>query len=82
MRRRNGTVAVTIVLVLLGFLGAIQWKSQSASEGLQALSVQELGELVANLTTRSPRRSSAATRRRSRSARTCPASWAGRACWA
>ena len=52
MRRRNGRIAVTLVLVLLGFLGVIQWKSQAANAGLNGLSVQELGELVANLTTR------------------------------
>ena len=49
MRRRNGRIAVTLVLVLLGFLGVIQWKSQAANDGLNG---QELGELVANLTTR------------------------------
>ena len=52
MRRRNGRIAVTVVLLLLGFLGAIQWKSQSAGDALTGSSVQELGELVANLTTR------------------------------
>jgi len=52
MRRRNGRIAVTVVLLLLGFLGAIQWKSQSAGDALAGSSVQDLGELVANLTTR------------------------------
>lgn len=52
MRHGNGRMAVTLVLLLLGFLGAIQWRSQAASEGLNGLSVTDLGELVANLTTR------------------------------
>ncbi len=49
---RRGLIPVTLVLLLLGFLGAIQWKSQAATDDLSGLSVQELGELVANLTTR------------------------------
>jgi uncharacterized protein YlxW (UPF0749 family) len=52
MRRTSGRVAVTAVLVLLGFLVVVQLRSQAANEGLSGLSVQELGELVANLTTR------------------------------
>jgi uncharacterized protein YlxW (UPF0749 family) len=52
MRRTRGRVAVTLVLLLLGFLVVVQLRSQSAEEGLNGLSVQELGELVANLTTR------------------------------
>ena len=53
MRRvRGGHVAVFVVAILLGFLAVTQWRSQSADDGLTALSVQELGELVANLTTR------------------------------
>ena len=52
MRRRDGRIAVTLVLALLGFLGYVQFTSQSASDGLAGLSVQDLGELVANLTTR------------------------------
>jgi uncharacterized protein YlxW (UPF0749 family) len=52
MRRTSGRLAVTAVLVLLGFLVVVQLRSQAANEGLTGLSVQELGELVANLTTR------------------------------
>jgi uncharacterized protein YlxW (UPF0749 family) len=52
MRRTSGRIAFTLVLALLGFLCVVQWKSQSANAGLNGLSVQELGELVANLTTR------------------------------
>jgi uncharacterized protein YlxW (UPF0749 family) len=52
MRRRSGRLAVGAVLLLLGFLVVAQLRSQSANDGLNALSVQELGELVANLTTR------------------------------
>ena len=40
------------MLFLLGFLVVVQYQSQAASTGLTALSVQELGELVANVTTR------------------------------
>jgi uncharacterized protein YlxW (UPF0749 family) len=52
MRSPRGRLAVFAVAVLLGFLAVTQWRSQSADDGLTALSVQELGELVANLTTR------------------------------
>lgn len=52
MRRSRGRLAFTLVLALLGFLVVVQVRSQSAEEGLKGLSVQELGELVANLTTR------------------------------
>jgi len=52
MRRANGRLALSLVLVLLGFLVVVQLRSQAADAGLNALSVQELGELVANLTTR------------------------------
>ncbi|HYO42830.1 MAG TPA: DUF881 domain-containing protein [Candidatus Limnocylindrales bacterium] len=52
MRRRGGHVAVFGVAIVLGFLAVTQWRSQAANDGLTALSVQELGELVANLTTR------------------------------
>jgi len=50
--RRSGRLAVSLVLFLLGFLVVVQYQSQAASTGLTALSVQELGELVANVTTR------------------------------
>lgn len=52
MRRRSSIVALTAMLALLGFLVAVQLNSQSTTPGLSALSVQELGELVANVTTR------------------------------
>jgi uncharacterized protein YlxW (UPF0749 family) len=52
MQRRNGRVAMTAVLLLLGFLVVVQLRSQAADQGLSGLSVQELTELVANVTTR------------------------------
>ncbi len=52
MHRTSGRIAVTAVMVVLGFLVVVQLRSQAANEGLSGLSVQELGELVANLTTR------------------------------
>jgi uncharacterized protein YlxW (UPF0749 family) len=52
MRRASSRLTFGLVLLLLGFLVAIQAKSQAANTGLNALSVQELGELVANVTTR------------------------------
>jgi uncharacterized protein YlxW (UPF0749 family) len=52
MRRRSGRIAMTAVLFALGFLVVVQLRSQTADEGLTALSVSELTELVANLTTR------------------------------
>jgi uncharacterized protein YlxW (UPF0749 family) len=52
MRRRSSQVAVSAVLLLLGFLVVAQLNSQATTVGLNALSVQELGELVANVTTR------------------------------
>ena len=52
MRRRTSRLAVSAVLLLLGFLVVIQLRSQATNVGLNALSVQELGELVANVTTR------------------------------
>jgi uncharacterized protein YlxW (UPF0749 family) len=52
MRRTSGRLAVTAVMLVLGFLVVVQLRSQAADQGLSGLSVQELGELVANLTTR------------------------------
>jgi uncharacterized protein YlxW (UPF0749 family) len=52
MRRTAGRLAVTAVLFVLGFLVVVQLRSQSLQVGLNTLSVQELTELVANLTTR------------------------------
>lgn len=50
--RATGAVAMTAVLLVLGFLVVVQLKSQSVNNGLNNLTVQELGELVGNLTTR------------------------------
>jgi uncharacterized protein YlxW (UPF0749 family) len=52
MRRWSGRFAVGAVLLILGFLVVVQLRSQAADQGLAALSVQELTELVANVTTR------------------------------
>jgi uncharacterized protein YlxW (UPF0749 family) len=52
MRRPSSRLAITAVLFLLGFLVVVQLRSQTADEGLTALSVSELTELVANVTTR------------------------------
>jgi uncharacterized protein YlxW (UPF0749 family) len=52
MRRGSSRLAVSLVLLLLGFLVVVQLRSQATNVGLNALSVQELGELVANVTTR------------------------------
>lgn len=52
MRRGSGRLAMSAVLLLLGFLVVAQLNSQAADQGLAALSVQELTELVANVTTR------------------------------
>jgi uncharacterized protein YlxW (UPF0749 family) len=52
MRRGSGPLAVGAVLLLLGFLVVAQLRSQAADQALAGLSVQELTELVANVTTR------------------------------
>jgi uncharacterized protein YlxW (UPF0749 family) len=52
MRRRSGRLAMGAVLLILGFLVVAQLRSQAADQGLAALSVQDLTELVANVTTR------------------------------
>lgn len=52
MRRRSNLLTFTAVVVLLGFMVVVQLRSRAADGGLSGLSVQELGELVANLTTR------------------------------
>jgi uncharacterized protein YlxW (UPF0749 family) len=52
MRKPSARLAVGAVLCILGFLVVVQLKSQSTDQGLNGLSVQELTELVANLTTR------------------------------
>ncbi len=52
MRRSSGRLVVGAVLFLLGFLVVAQARSQATDQGLAALSVQDLTELVANVTTR------------------------------
>ena len=52
MRKRSARIAVGAVLCILGFLVVVQLNSQAADKGLNGLSVQELTELVASLTTR------------------------------
>jgi uncharacterized protein YlxW (UPF0749 family) len=52
MRRTSGRLAVSAVLLLLGFLVVVQLRSQAADPGLAVLSAQDLTVLVANLTTR------------------------------
>lgn len=52
MRRTSGRVAVSLVLMVLGFLVVAQLRSQAADAGLAAMSAQDLTVLVANLTTR------------------------------
>ena len=52
MRKRSAQLALTAVLFILGVLVVAQFRSQAADPGLSALSVSELTELVANVTTR------------------------------
>ncbi len=52
MGRGRGRLALGIVLTVLGFLVVVQLRSQSQDQGLSALSVQDLTELVANVTAR------------------------------
>jgi uncharacterized protein YlxW (UPF0749 family) len=52
MRTRSGRLMMASVLFLLGFLVVAQARSQATDQGLAALSVQDLTELVANVTTR------------------------------
>jgi uncharacterized protein YlxW (UPF0749 family) len=52
MRRRSAQLAMTAVLFVLGVLAVAQFNAQTADQGLMALSVSELTELVANVTTR------------------------------
>ncbi len=101
MRRRPSRLAVTAVLRRCSASSSSSsCDRRRPTRASAALSVQELGELVANLTTRNnqlreeirtlerqrdavaPAPSSAATPRRSRSARTSTGSWAGPARWA
>ena len=52
MRRTPARIALTAVLFLLGFLVVAQLNAQNADQGLAGLSVSDLTELVANVTTR------------------------------
>ena len=52
MGRGRGPLAVALVLAVLGFLVVVQARSQTQDQGLSQLSVQDLTELVANVTTR------------------------------
>lgn len=52
MGRGWGPIAVGVVLAVLGFLVVVQLRSQAQDQGLAALSVQDLTELVANVTAR------------------------------
>lgn len=52
MRRRASLLTFSVAMALLGFLVVVQLRSQAADDRLNGLSVPELGELVANLTTR------------------------------
>jgi uncharacterized protein YlxW (UPF0749 family) len=52
MRRTPGRIAISVVLFVLGFLVVVQARSQAADQGLATMSVSELTELVANVTTR------------------------------
>jgi len=52
MGRGRGPLAVGLVLAILGFLVVVQARSQAQDQGLAQLSVQDLTELVANVTTR------------------------------
>lgn len=52
MRRSSGRLAVSVVLMLLGFLVVAQLRSQAVNPGLAGLSAQDLTVLVANLSTR------------------------------
>lgn len=52
MRRSSSRLAVGVVLFVLGFLVVVQLRSQTADEALSGLSVQDLTELVANVTAR------------------------------
>lgn len=55
MRRVSGRLAVSAVLVLLGFLVVVQLRSQATNPGLAGKSAQDLTVLVANLTTQNNR---------------------------
>ena len=52
MGRGRGPLALALVLAILGFLVVVQARSQAQNQGLAQLSVQDLTELVANVTAR------------------------------
>ena len=52
MRKPRNQLSIALVMGVLGFLVIVQLQSQSAAAGLEALSAQELTQLVANLNTR------------------------------
>ena len=52
MGRGRGPLAIALVLAILGFLVVVQARSQAQDQGLAQLSVQDLTELVANVTAR------------------------------
>ena len=52
MRSRRNQVSIAAVAFVLGLLVVLQLRAQSAAAGLEALSAQELTQLVANVNTR------------------------------
>ncbi len=52
MRKPRSQLTIAGVMLILGLLVVIQLRSQSLGSGLEALSAQELTQLVANLNTR------------------------------
>jgi len=52
MRNPRNQLSIAAVMVVLGLLLVVQLRSQSIGSGLEALSAQELTQLVANLNTR------------------------------
>lgn len=52
MRKPRNQLSIAVVAMILGLLVVVQLRSQSTGTGLEALSAQELTQLVANLNTR------------------------------
>jgi uncharacterized protein YlxW (UPF0749 family) len=52
MRQRRNQLSIAAVALILGLLFVVQLRSQATGTGLEALSAQELTQLVANLNTR------------------------------
>ena len=52
MRKPQNQLSIAAVMLVLGLLLVVQLRSQSIGAGLEALSAQELTQLVANLNTR------------------------------